>query len=65
MSTITLQLPTYALTGIAHYDPASCMLTLIDADTGDSEVLSLDLPDRMPARGCVFVKGYSEHAHLP
>ncbi|MBC3179867.1 hypothetical protein [Corynebacterium lujinxingii] len=61
---ITLSLPNYELTGVIRHDANLRILELIDPDTGDSEVLSITLPDHSPASECVFVKDYSEHRGL-
>ncbi|GAB3692035.1 hypothetical protein [Corynebacterium nasicanis] len=64
-NTVTLHLSDCILTGVVDYNPDIHMLQLVDLTTGDSEVLSIDLPNVKPASGCVFVKDYSEHSGLP
>ena len=63
---VELALPNVALSGVLTYSPARASLIVADHETGEAEVLSVDLAvyGYVAAPGEVFVKGWSEHSGL-
>ncbi len=63
---VELALPHVALTGVLSYNPARASLIVADHETGEAEVLSVDLTvyGYVALPGEVFVKDWSEHSGL-
>lgn len=63
---VELALPNVTLTGVLSYNPARASLIVADHETGEAEVLTVDLTvyGYSAAPGEVFVKGWSEHSGL-
>lgn len=63
---VELALPHVTLTGVLSYNPAHASLIVADHETGEAEVLSVDLAvyGYVAAPGEVFVEGWSEHSGL-
>ena len=63
---VELALPNVTLSGVLSYNPARASLIVADHETGEAEVLSVDLTvyGYVAAPGEVFVKGWSEHSGL-
>lgn len=60
---VIVHYPQFTMTGPIEYDPAQASLAQVDAETGEDEVLSVDLSEYgyVPGPGEVFVKDWSEH----
>lgn len=60
---VTVHYPQFTMTGSIEYDPAQASLAQVDAETGEDEVLSVDLSEygHAPGPGEVFVKDWSEY----
>ncbi|MGO1851847.1 MAG: hypothetical protein ACTH0V_00375 [Microbacteriaceae bacterium] len=60
----TVAYPQMTLTGDIEYDPAQHALAHVNADTGEEEVLTVNLFDAgyVAAPGEAFIKDWSEHA---
>lgn len=63
---VELALPNVTLSGVLSYNPAHASLIIADHETGEAEVLCVDLTvyGYVAAPGEVFVKGWSEHSGL-
>ena len=63
---VKLALPHVTLSGVLAHNPARASLIIADHETGEAEVLSVDLAvyGYVAAPGEVFVKGWSEHSGL-
>lgn len=60
---VTVHYPHFTMTGSIEHDPAQASLAQVDAETGEDEVLSVDLSGYgyVPGPDEVFVKDWSEH----
>ncbi|WAL40992.1 hypothetical protein BRM1_03770 [Brevibacterium sp. BRM-1] len=60
---VTVHYPHFTMTGSIDHDPAQAALAQVDAETGEDEVLSVDLSGYgyVPGPHEVFVKDWSEH----
>ena len=63
---VELALPNVTLSGVLSYNPARASLVVADHETGEAEVISVDLAvyGCVAAPGEVLVKGWSEHSGL-
>ena len=60
---VTVHYPHFTMTGSIEHDPAQASLAQVDAETGEDEVLSVDLSGYgyVPGPDEVSVKDWSEH----
>ncbi len=63
---VELILSHVTLSGVLAYNPARASLIVADQETGEAEVLTVDLTvyGYVAGPGEVFVKGWSEHSDL-
>ncbi|TLK50907.1 hypothetical protein [Glutamicibacter sp. V16R2B1] len=60
---VTVCYPQFTMTGSIEQDPAQPALAQVAAETGEDEVLSIDLFEYgyVPAPGEIFIKDWSKH----
>ncbi|MCF2572860.1 hypothetical protein [Brevibacterium sp. UCMA 11754] len=67
VESVTVHYPQFTVTGSIEHDAEQAALAQIDVETGEDEVLSVDLSEYgyVPAPGEIFVKDWSEHRGFP
>lgn len=60
---VTVHYPRFTMIGSIEHDPPQAALAHVDAETGEDEVLSVDLSEYgyVPGPGEIFMKDWSEH----